>query len=497
MARCWLLIVCYLLSIKVEAQQGFPDSLRQQIAGMPQDSNYVNKLNKAAFDYLRTDPVVARSISSHVLGVSSKIKFIKGYARALTVMGNTYWYEGVYEFAQNYYLLAARQYRSIQDSVGLGETFNNIGEVYKRMNDFPRSLEYLTKASEIIGDDSAKQTLILYNLGELYIRNNQLETAKAFLNQSYQKAIRAKNKRLIAFNYGGLAAIRLKERNFQGALAYYYDAERIWKETNEVRSLIQTYQDIASVYLLTKDFRKCEQYLDKGILLAQQIKVRDLQLQNYLRYSRLDSLRGNFASALTYLTKHNALKDSVYNILKAEQIARLQTIYEMENRDLENQQLRTEQKLKDSQIANQEITLIAISVGLILAGIVAWLLYRQRKKILFQKNAIENQAKALSHLNRELQYLNRSLEGRIAERTKQLLMQNKRITEYTFINAHKLRAPVASILGLINLLNQSDLKERDVILTHLKTCAEQLDMIIHEVSRNLEEAIVNEAKNKE
>jgi signal transduction histidine kinase len=95
-------------------------------------------------------------------------------------------------------------------------------------------------------------------------------------------------------------------------------------------------------------------------------------------------------------------------------------------------------------------------------------------------------------LNEELVELNRNLEGRIDQRTSQLTVQNQRLTEYTFINAHKLRAPVASILGLINLMQQVKPEEKDAILAHLKTCGEQLDTIIHEVSRNLEAAIVHE-----
>jgi signal transduction histidine kinase len=128
----------------------------------------------------------------------------------------------------------------------------------------------------------------------------------------------------------------------------------------------------------------------------------------------------------------------------------------------------------------------------VLAGILAWLLYQQRKKISLQKEAIEMQAVALLKLNEELKELNRNLEARIGERTSQLTVQNLRLAEYTFINAHKLRGPVASILGLINLLNQVAPEEKESILAHLKTCGEQLDAIIHEVSRNLESAIVSE-----
>lgn len=480
----------WLVAFNLPAQHELPDSLRQRLAATAQDSNYVNKLNQAASEYLRANPNLSRTVCSHALDVALRIQYTRGYARALTIMGNTYWYEGIYEFAQNYYLLAARQYYSIHDSTGLGETYNNIGEVYKRLQEYPNSLEYLLKSDALIQKDSSRRALILYNIGELYIRLNELDKAKTYIQNSFVIATRIKSKRMLAFNYWSLAALKLKEKKYSSALAYYFDAEKIWKETGEVRSLIQTYQDIAEVYRQQKDLAQTQLYLDKAIALAREIKVSDLQVINYLRYARLDSMRGNYSKAFYYLTKHNALKDSVFNVVKAEQIARFQAIYETENHELENKQLRVERELKNSELAFQRVTLTAISAGLLLSAILTWILYRQRKKILFQKNAIEVQATALLKLNAELQHFNKSLESRINERTSQLTVQNQRLTEYTFINAHKLRAPVASILGLINLLHQANLSERDVVLMHLKTCAEELDKVIHEVNRNLEEAII-------
>jgi signal transduction histidine kinase len=85
-----------------------------------------------------------------------------------------------------------------------------------------------------------------------------------------------------------------------------------------------------------------------------------------------------------------------------------------------------------------------------------------------------------------LQHLNKTLETRIEERSKQLLLQNQKLAEYSFVNAHKLRAPVASIIGLIQLLDQVDPPDRETVLTHLKTCAVQLDHIIQEIGRNLQ-----------
>jgi tetratricopeptide (TPR) repeat protein len=494
MRRPHYLLLLFFLGTSAYSQPSLPDSIRARFENVSQDSNYVNNLNALASEYLRSNPAAARSVCSHVLEVANRIKHTRGYARALTVMGNSYWYEGIYEFAQNYYLLAARQYRSINDSIGLGQTYNNIGEVYKKLNELPKALEYLLRSAELKKKDSSTRAITLYNIGELYIRMNDIEKGREYTNQSYEFAKHENNKRVIAFDFWSFAAIKQKENDLSAALKYLFQAEKLWSEIGETRSLVQTYQDISEVYREQKKYPEAEQYIEKAMQLAQTIKVADLQVKNYLRFARLDSIRGNYNRAFYHLYRHNELKDSVYNLLKAEQIARLQTIYETESREQENKQLRTEKDLRESQLAFQKITLITISIGLLITGALAWMLYRQQRKILFQKDAIEVQAVAVLKLNEELQDLNKTLEARINERTSQLTVQNQRLAEYTFINAHKLRAPVASILGLINLYHQVNDSEKEMVLRHLKTCGEELDHVIKSVSRDLEGAIIKESE---
>lgn len=472
--------------------QSLPDSLRQRFEGVERDSAYVDKLNSLATSYLKTNPDVTRTVAAHTLDVSLKMKYVRGYARALTVMGNSYWYEGIYEFAQNYYLLAARQYQSIQDSVGLGQTYNNIGEVYKKLGENEKALPYLLRSRDMTKSDSIHYPLTMYNIGELYLRIGKIDEARDYISRSFAAAKAGNLTRVMAFDYWGMGALKKVERRYEEALADYFKAEELWRSLGEIRSLIQTNQEIADIYKLQRNFTEAEKRLIDAMKMTGQINVADLQVTTYQRLSALYAQQGKHERALYFLTRHNSLKDSVYNLLKAEQIARLQTIYETETREKENQQLRSEREIRNSELRTQRITLIAISVFLALAGIFAWFLYQQRRRIAFQKDAIEMQAVALLKLNEELQQLNRNLEERITERTSQLTIQNQRLTEYTFINAHKLRAPVASILGLINLVHQVSPDEREAILGHLKTCGDQLDSIIREVSRNLEAAIVNE-----
>jgi tetratricopeptide (TPR) repeat protein len=491
-ARLAVFLVYFLTTSQiVKGQSALPDSITAQV-GMAQDEKYVAKLNDLATGYLGSNPTAARTVATHVLDVSQQIKYTRGHARALNIIGNSYWYEGIYEFAQNYYLLAARQYQSINDSIGLGQTYNNIGEVYKKLNEYDKALEYLLKSTELKRKDSTTHGITLYNIGELYIRLGQIEKGRRYIHESFEIAKRDNDKRAMAFNYWSFAAIKEVEKNYSDALKYLFLAEQIWRETGQRRSVIQTYQNISEVYRKQKRYDEAEVYLHKAIDMGRQMQVGDLQVRTYLLMSRLDSTQGLYQKALAHLSRHNALKDSVYNLLKAEQIARLQTIYETEGKEQENQQLRIDKSIRDAQIASQRVTLVAISIGMLIAGVLAWLLYRQQKKILFQKNAIEIQAAALQKLNDELQQFNRNLEARITERTSQLTVQNQKLAEFTFINAHKLRAPVASILGLVNLLYRVKEDEREMVITHLKTCGEELDHVIREVSRQLEGAIVNE-----
>jgi ligand-binding sensor domain-containing protein len=89
----------------------------------------------------------------------------------------------------------------------------------------------------------------------------------------------------------------------------------------------------------------------------------------------------------------------------------------------------------------------------------------------------------------EIKAINESLEKRVAERTFELEKKNKALEEYAFINAHNLRSPVASILGLINLLSHiKDEKESKEIMEHMKISAEKLDEVVHMITESIEKS---------
>jgi signal transduction histidine kinase len=88
----------------------------------------------------------------------------------------------------------------------------------------------------------------------------------------------------------------------------------------------------------------------------------------------------------------------------------------------------------------------------------------------------------------EIKGINENLEHLVQERTRELEKKNKALEEYAFINAHKLRSPVASILGLINLMSKIELNdEGKYIMSHLHKSTENLDGIVSSITKAIEQ----------
>jgi signal transduction histidine kinase len=87
----------------------------------------------------------------------------------------------------------------------------------------------------------------------------------------------------------------------------------------------------------------------------------------------------------------------------------------------------------------------------------------------------------------QIKDINENLEKIVHERTAELETKNKALEEAAFINAHKLRAPVASILGLVGLMKStSSVEDLKQISTMIQDSTEKLDAIVSEITRTIE-----------
>ncbi|MEL7003881.1 MAG: response regulator [Bacteroidota bacterium] len=123
---------------------------------------------------------------------------------------------------------------------------------------------------------------------------------------------------------------------------------------------------------------------------------------------------------------------------------------------------------------------------------------KQKDDLQTKRQEVQKQAKKLKALNKTLKQLNESLETKVSDRTSELevrnvelKMKNKILEEYAFVNAHKLRSPVATVLGLVMLFENVNVteKERAEIVSKIKAQVVHLNEVTKEIRRNLEKNI--------
>ncbi|MBL7865986.1 MAG: hypothetical protein JNK10_13980 [Cyclobacteriaceae bacterium] len=137
-------------------------------------------------------------------------------------------------------------------------------------------------------------------------------------------------------------------------------------------------------------------------------------------------------------------------------------------------------------IASLHIGLLAIMLSL------TYMFHRLERELV---NTIQERNEELDNANAtieqqrdEIILRNQNLEGEVEKRTRELLDYNQQLEQFAFIASHNLRAPVASLLGLGQLLEVSASNKEDVeqICINMITTARELDRVVRDLSTILE-----------
>ncbi len=140
-----------------------------------------------------------------------------------------------------------------------------------------------------------------------------------------------------------------------------------------------------------------------------------------------------------------------------------------------------------------DINLFFIKGGLLLVAVAIFMIVLIRTRYdLFIKEikarlALEASNEAIRIQAEQIKMINENLEKLVQERTAELVKKNQALEEYAFINAHKLRAPVASILGLVSIFRSLPLDEEGKnVVGHLELSTRKLDSIVNSITKAIE-----------
>lgn len=492
-----LLFVCSLfVSFLLHAQGAEIDSLSRLLINETDPIARVKILNERAFYLINENPGDATRDVEEAMSLALSKNFQSGIARSKSIMGSIHWAIGDYDHALASYFEALSDYELLNDSLGMTRSLNNLAEVNKKLGNYKNSLQFLKRA-QILAESIAEPLTIYINLGELFTFLNQFDSANFYFQRALANPIISSSSRQFAMTLLGLAEVsyltkdeaRANERALQ-ALEYFTDIGHLRGQA-------------ATEFLLAKityDMGNADQssyFFDRALDHALKVRDRNLQMQVYKTLSDILVVHRDFEGALQEYTNYVAVKDSMLNELKTAQISHLESRYETEL--LLNDKASAEKELRSKNIAILGIIMLLI-LSLAIVKILISQRGRQRKinqmleannrMIEEQNEKILAQSEELVVLNDNLKSVNDSLEAKIKKRTLLLEEKNKVLEEYAYANAHELRAPVASILGLTNLLQGTDLGSYEKeLIGHLADSTKTLDDVLRSLREKLSDNI--------
>lgn len=521
----------YLLSFG----QGKIDSVENSILLLANDSVKVDKLIGAGYQFYNSDPDKTLFFGQLAASISDSIGYAKGIIRGKKVQGISYWVVGDYKKALEAYEEGMAYAQAIKDSleistfhINLGVVYTdigdyekslqayldglkiveltdrklheaicyqNIGEIYKTLNEPLNALSYNLKALDIFEElnDQNGVAVILNNNGEILLSQDKNDSALQNLRKSRSIFEALSNIRGVSITTSNIGRALTFLGNYQLAEVEFNRSISLKKEIDDKNGLATTYKYLGVLKKKIKDYDQAQTYFMRSLEISTGIGAKEVEKDTYNEFSLLYQDMFLYAKSLEYYKKYSSLKDSLINIDKNKQVVLLQTLYDSEKKDKENLILRKNQELDAQTIAQQQTKSELYFVLLVVSGIaIIFLVYAFQQKIKSnrklrvlnqsikdQKEEIETQSERLSVANKQIKELNSNLETKVQERTKQLL-------EYSFKNSHEVRAPLARILGLIDLY-KSDKSQIDVddIVVKLEQSAIELDDIVREVNNIL------------
>lgn len=133
-----------------------------------------------------------------------------------------------------------------------------------------------------------------------------------------------------------------------------------------------------------------------------------------------------------------------------------------------------------SQLISFTLNMIVIAL---IVNIFKSALDRERKRLVFRINKldrinaeIQEKNEALKKNQEEIKRIQTQLQQIIKDRTEEIEKENERIVNYAFINAHLVRAPLANMLGISQLM-----KSKDPQFKTLKKRIEKLDGVVRKI----------------
>lgn len=147
-------------------------------------NNEIGKVNNAMYKYSN-----AYNFFKEALEVSKEMKYAKGRAIALSLLGANYEKQTKYAEALKYANESLLFFDPIEDKFQIAIVYENIGSIYEDLLQFDKAFLYFTKAYNILKNTNTKEEAnVINNIGDIYRKKGAVDESIFYTNNSLEVA---------------------------------------------------------------------------------------------------------------------------------------------------------------------------------------------------------------------------------------------------------------------------------------------------------------------
>ncbi|WP_299098628.1 histidine kinase dimerization/phosphoacceptor domain -containing protein [uncultured Winogradskyella sp.] len=258
---------------------------------------------------------------------------------------------------------------------------NSLAILCINTENFEKALQYFDDAietSKTLKEFSKNVPVLMSNKGDLLMNMNKLNEALSVLKEA--KALKVKNEfplRSIATTDLTLGQVLIKLKNYDDALIYLDDALINYEKSEHQFGITNTLQEKGNLLLITNKTTEAKKACEKAKSIADSIDDKEFIMKSCDCLYKVEKKLGNFKQALSYFETFITIEAESFNKEQNEKVEQLITKYDFEKKEAELKVLKLEAEKSEQQ---KLAYTIAALIGMIIALIIAYFLYKNYKK---------------------------------------------------------------------------------------------------------------------
>jgi tetratricopeptide (TPR) repeat protein len=347
------MLLLLLFSFDGNGQKATSDSLKHLLNKEKQDTSQVLHLAELSRMYLASKPDTSWLFAQMGLSLARKIKYERGEAGCLRMIGIIMEETGNYPNSLEILLKALKIYENINDIGGMAHCNINIGNSYEDQGDLTQGLLYYFKAKpvfEAIHDDRLRAITSL-DIGNNYEHADRLDSALIYTQQVYNQEAELKDTDLRGLASCNLGNIFTKMKQDDIAMGYYRQSIPDIEAMDENEALCEATLGMAGLFKKSGHYDSALFYAHWSLAVANRSNFPDrvINASKFLTayYEDLDLVD----SAYAYQKISIVAKDSLFNQAKEDQLRSLTFTEEMRQHEKEEAAaLATEKRKRNIQM---------------------------------------------------------------------------------------------------------------------------------------------------